>query len=132
MVLMLAAYPEMMGAPVGSEVVAATTAAAVTPGVGMIAFELVNDSGYTLTQIWIAAQGSGAWQEVLGQGNLLPGGTIMIKRANPKGIKTWDLRVEYRDSAGTKKWEIFNTLDLAEIKKITIRIEKDGRWNTVW
>ena len=53
MVLMLAG----LGAPVGSEVVAAATAAAVTPGVGMIGFELVNDSGYTL---WNMARGTGS------------------------------------------------------------------------
>lgn len=102
---------------------------------GTVDFELINGSNYTLRDAWITIHGSNHWVEVLESWGLLPGGRLIIQRANPKWVgleaNGWDLRIEFKEGK-IRRWEIFEALDLSHIKTVTVQIEKDGRWNTVW
>jgi hypothetical protein len=103
---------------------------------GMVDFDLINDSGYTLRKIWVEYHGSGCWEEVLRGLWLLPGGQVRIQRANPNWIGeggTWDIRIEYKDRRlNVLRWEVFERLELGHIGVLSIVQERDGRWNYIW
>jgi hypothetical protein len=96
-----------------------------------IKFALVNASTYTLTHVWITKHGSDKWGEDLLNNYPLPAGKLVtLAMTNNQGVMNWDLRVQFTDSKHVKRLQTFSSLPLPTIKKITIHIEPDGRWNS--
>lgn len=80
-------------------------------------FTLVNKTGYTIEQVYVAPSKSDEWEEdVLGQDVLDDGERLNISFPKRAGSCRWDLRVVY-DDADEAEWYDFN---LCTTSKITI------------
>jgi hypothetical protein len=86
-------------------------------------FTLVNKTGYTIDQVYVAPSSSDDWEEdVLGQDQLTNGDNVHItfsRDAKPCG---WDLKVVYTDGEKAE-WEKF---DLCQVSKITINYDRSS------
>ena len=86
-------------------------------------FTLVNRTGYTVNEIYVAPTSSDDWQEdVLGQDTLPSGESVEIKFSPKEKAKLWDLKVV--DGKGNSiEW---TSLNLMEISEVTLHY-KDGK-----
>lgn len=84
-------------------------------------FDLVNKTGYTIEEVYVAPSSSNDWQEdVLGEGTLANGKTKHITFSRAGNICKWDLKVVYTDKE-TAEWEQF---DLCTTSKIFIHYDR--------
>jgi hypothetical protein len=86
-------------------------------------FTLVNATGYTIDQVYVAPTKSNDWEEdVLGRDAL--GNKDSVHITFSRGDKTcnWDLKVVY-DDGETAEWEKF---DLCTVSKITIKYNRSS------
>lgn len=96
-------------------------------------FILYNDSGRTIHRIFVGPSYNDDWHdedEFSGGGLPLWDGDsteLNFKQPNDRGIRYWDLRVDFADGS---KWE-WHELDLLRI--YTITIDSDGRiyWDSI-
>jgi hypothetical protein len=86
-------------------------------------FQLVNQTGYTLSEIYVSPGNADDWQDdVLGKDNLLEDGktaNIRFKRASKTCI--WDLKVVYEDDDSSAVW---HDIDLCKISTMTIKYNR--------
>jgi hypothetical protein len=85
-------------------------------------FELVNNTGYELKNLFIAPTTSNDWQEdVLGQDTLATGTTLTIHFPGGRGETCeWDLKVTYNDDS-SHEW---TNVNLCSISKVTINYDE--------
>lgn len=84
-------------------------------------FDLVNKTGYTIDQVYVAPSQSDEWEEdVLGEGQLANGRSVHIRFNRATKTCKWDLKVVYTDSE-TAEWEEF---DLRTTSKIIIKYDR--------
>ncbi len=90
-------------------------------------FTLVNDTGFTVDQVYITPADSDDWgDDILGRDTLADGESVDIKFHRKEKAKHWDLKVV--DTHGDAvKWEDINLLEVA---KITIHYKNDKAWAT--
>ena len=85
-------------------------------------FVLVNQTGYTIQQVYVSPSDTRSWEEdVLGDDVLMDGdrGTIRFDRAEDTCI--WDLKAVYEDGE-TAEWQGF---DLCEVSVVAISYDED-------
>ena len=101
------------------------TLALLAANISQVNFDILNNSKQSISHVWIAKHGSDQWgKDFLRMGPLLANQTFHITFTNKEAANNWDLRIRY----GNRE-EIFDSLNLTEIKQLTIEVEKDGRWN---
>lgn len=84
-------------------------------------FDLVNKTGYTIDEVYVAPSSSDDWEEdVLGDGVLANGKTTHIRFKRAGNTCKWDLKVVYTDKE-TAEWEEF---DLCTTSKIIIHYDR--------
>lgn len=84
-------------------------------------FTLINSTGYTIDQLYIATPKADDWgNDVLGEG-VLPNGARREIRFSPRSSACiWDMRIVFDDGEKVE-WERFN---LCEISSIRLRYNK--------
>ncbi len=101
---------------------AALAAVAVAPAsAAQQDFDLINQTGYTIEQVYVSPTNSNNWQEdVLGRDvmNDGEGGTITFNRSERTCL--WDLKVVY-DDGESAEWDRF---DLCKVSTITIHYDR--------
>lgn len=90
----------------------ATTAKAVD-----LDFDLVNETGYTINQVFVSPAKSDDWQENILKGKLRDGETLEISFPDDVSVKKWDLKINWADNSGSVYWR---SLDLSKINKLTL------------
>ena len=101
--------------------------AAATFGTAVLAqgkqdFELINQTGYDISEVYVSAAKTDDWEEdVLGRDILDNGETLEI--SFDRGTKSckWDLKVVYDDDDSSAIWYDF---DLCQISSITIHYDR--------
>ncbi len=84
-------------------------------------FNLVNKTGYTIDQVYVAPSHSDEWEEdVLGEDQLPNGRSVQIRFSRAAKTCKWDLKVVYADS-DTAEWQEF---DLCTTSKIIIKYDR--------
>lgn len=85
-------------------------------------FDLVNKTGYEISEVYVSPSKSDDWEEdVLGTGTLPDGNRIHIKFHRATQTCDWDLKVVYTVDESTAEWEKIN---LCEVEKITIHYDR--------
>ncbi|HEX8667799.1 MAG TPA: argininosuccinate lyase [Allosphingosinicella sp.] len=80
-------------------------------------FVLINDTGYNISEIYVAPSREADWQEdVLGQDILSKGSRVNIHFDRSEDTCLWDLKAVY-DDGDTATWQAFN---LCEVSVISI------------
>lgn len=99
---------------------AALCIGAALPGLALAGdqdFTLVNRTGYTISEVYVAPSKSSDWEEdVLGQDTLEDKTTVDIQFSRGEDTCRWDLKVVYDDET-TAEWA---ALDLCTVSKVTI------------
>jgi hypothetical protein len=84
-------------------------------------FKLKNDTGATITKIYISAVEKNDWEEnVLGEDKLDNDGEVDIKFAHDEAACHWDMKVEFEDGSSAE-WPNFH---LCEINDIVLKYDK--------
>lgn len=84
-------------------------------------FTLVNATGYTIDQVFVAPTKSDDWEEdVLGRDQLANKEYVNIHFARANKTCLWDLKVVYDDNTAAE-WTKF---DLCSVSKITIKYDR--------
>lgn len=93
-------------------------------------FTLVNRTGYTIEEVYVAPSKSDDWEEdILDQDVLADGANVHVRFSRADKSCKWDLKVVYDDKE-TAEWAGF---DLCEVSKITIRYNrKSGETSAVY
>ena len=95
--------------------------ATTAPAQGKQDFTLVNRTGYTVNEIYVAPTSSDDWQEdVLGQDQLENGQRVDISFPRRARSCVWDIKVVYEDE-DEAQWRRVN---LCEVSTITIRYNR--------
>ena len=92
-------------------------------------FVLVNDTGYTIDQIFVSPTKMEAWgEDVMGQDQLEDGKSVKIhfSRAHEKDTK-WDIKIVFTD----KENRYWTGLDLSTISEVTVHY-KDDHATATW
>ncbi len=101
-------------------------AATVVAGLAMLAptvadaagrqnFNLVNNTGYTIKEVYVSPVSTNDWEEdVLGQDTLDDGQSVLIRFPHHAGGCNWDMKVVYDDDTDAH-WENFNLCTISEI-----------------
>lgn len=93
---------------------------AALPGLALAGdqdFTLVNRTGYTISEVYVAPSKSSDWEEdVLGQDILEDRSSVDINFSRSEDTCRWDLKVVYDDES-TAEWAAF---DLCTVSKVTI------------
>ncbi|MEI9989449.1 MAG: hypothetical protein WDM86_05360 [Rhizomicrobium sp.] len=101
-------------------------AAAMVAGLTMLAptvadaagrqnFNLVNNTGYTIKEVYVSPVSTNDWEEdVLGQDTLDDGSSVLIRFPHHAGGCNWDLKVVYDDDTDAH-WSNFNLCTISEI-----------------
>ena len=85
-------------------------------------FDLVNKTGYEISEVYVSPSKSDDWEEdVLGTGTLPDGNHIHIKFHRATQTCDWDLKVVYTVDETTAEWEKIN---LCKVEKITIHYDR--------
>lgn len=80
-------------------------------------FTLVNKTGYTISEVYVAPSKSKSWEEdILGQDVMPNATTVDIRFSRKDKTCMWDLKVVY-DDGESAEWDNFN---LCQVSKITI------------
>lgn len=90
-------------------------------------FSLVNKTGYTISEVYVASSASDEWDEdILGRDLLENGDSVDISfEKGSKGCK-WDLKVTYED----EEEATWNGFDLCSISSVVLRY--DRKKGTTW
>jgi hypothetical protein len=106
---------------------AATVAAAMVlaPALAHAApqdFDLDNETGYTIKNLYISPTTTNDWQEdVLGTDTLANGGTVHIHFPGGRGETCeWDMKIAYEDDS-SHEW---TNVNLCSISKVTIHYDE--------
>lgn len=84
-------------------------------------FTLVNGTGYTIDQVYVAPSKSNDWEEdVLGRDQLANKESVEIRFNRADKTCKWDLKVVYDDKSSAE-WAGF---DLCTVSKITIKYDR--------
>jgi hypothetical protein len=84
-------------------------------------FNLKNETGETITKVFISAVEKNDWEEnVLGEDKLEEGASVDIKFAHSETDCHWDMKVEFEDGSSAE-WPNFH---LCEINAIDIKYDK--------
>ena len=85
-------------------------------------FELVNDTGYDLKNLYISPTASNDWaDDVLGEDTLANGQTVKIHFPGGRGETCqWDLKVTYSDDT-SHEW---TSVNLCEITTVTVKYDE--------
>jgi len=84
-------------------------------------FTLVNATGYTIDEVYVAPSKSTDWEDdVLGQDTLKDGESVNIKFPKKAYTGLYDLRVVYDDKTAA----VWTELDLSTINKVTIKYNR--------
>ena len=94
----------------------------VTPSIaGEADFTLVNQTGYTISEVYIAPAKSRKWgKDRLGDGELANGRSKLFKFSDSANC-VQDIQVVFADDGSEVIWE---DLDLCEINKLTLRYNR--------
>ena len=86
-------------------------------------FDLVNKTGYTIDEVYVAPSSSSDWEEdVLGRDVLNDGEAVHINFNRATKTCKWDLKVVYSDKEEAE-WDSF---DLCQVSKITIKYNRSS------
>lgn len=78
-------------------------------------FTLVNNTGYTIREVYVSTTSSDNWEEdVLGQDTLDDDSSVLIRFPHHAGGCYWDLKVVYDDDTDAH-WTNFNLCTISEI-----------------
>jgi len=78
-------------------------------------FSLVNNTGYTIKEVYVSPVSTNDWEEdVLGQDTLDDGQSVVIRFPHHAGGCFWDLQVVYDDDTKAH-WDNFNLCTISEI-----------------
>lgn len=104
-------------------VAAGMSLAAPAAAQGRQDFTLVNKTGYTISEVYVAPSASDDWEEdVLGQDVLDNKESVHITFSRKDKPCLWDLKVVYDDDESAE-WEKFN---LCEVSKISLSYDRKG------
>lgn len=104
-------------------IVAGLAFAAPAAAQGKQDFTLVNKTGYTIDQVYVAPTSSDDWDsDVLGRDTLGNGESVHITFDRAAKTCSWDLKVVY-DDGEKAEWEKF---DLCQISKINIHYNRSS------
>ncbi|MEJ0025266.1 MAG: hypothetical protein WDN01_04475 [Rhizomicrobium sp.] len=93
----------------------AMLAPTVADAAGRQNFNLVNNTGYTIKEVYVSPVSTNNWEEdVLGQDTLDDGQSVLIRFPHHAGGCNWDLKVVYDDDTDAH-WENFNLCTISEI-----------------
>jgi hypothetical protein len=85
-------------------------------------FELVNETGYDISHVYVSPTKSDDWEEdVLGKDVLSDGDAWDITFARAAKTCKWDLKVVYADDDSAAYWR---GIDLCSVEKITIHYNR--------
>jgi hypothetical protein len=106
-------------------VVAAASFAVLAPTMASAApqdFQLDNETGYTIKNLYISPTTTNDWQEdVLGQDTLDNGAAVNIHFPGGRGETCeWDLKIAYNDDS-SHEW---TSVNLCSINKVTIHYDE--------
>lgn len=90
-------------------------------------FTLVNKTGYTIDQVYVAPSSSNDWEDdVLGRDQLAHGEQIHITFSRSDKSCKWDLKVTWTDNSSSE----WHGADLCSISKISLFYDKssDRAW----
>ncbi|HEX4301614.1 MAG TPA: hypothetical protein VHZ78_02390 [Rhizomicrobium sp.] len=78
-------------------------------------FNLVNNTGYTIKEVYVSTTSTNDWEEdVLGQDELEDNSQVAIRFPHHAGGCFWDLKVVYDDDTSAY-WTNFNLCTISEI-----------------
>ncbi|MFA9201491.1 MAG: hypothetical protein ACEQR8_09975 [Cypionkella sp.] len=108
--------------------IAAGLATLAAPLAAEEAFYVVNRTGYTIEQVYLAPTRTSNWEEdVLEEMVLDDGETFKIDMSRSEDTCLWDLRVVYTDGEDAQWGE----LNLCEMSTVVLRYDrKRGTWAT--
>lgn len=99
-----------------------TLAAASSALAGKQDFVIVNQTGYTLDQLYVSPTKSDEWEEdVLGKDVLANGESTKIVFDRSETTCNWDIKVVYDDGEDA----VWEKIDLCKTEKITIKWNKN-------
>lgn len=85
-------------------------------------FELVNKTGYDLSQLFVSPAKSENWEEdVLGDDELEDGDSMNVRFSGSGKSCKWDIKVVYSDDDSSAVW---HDIDLCEVSKVTLRYNR--------
>lgn len=100
-------------------------AAAPAYSVGIQDFDLVNATGYTIAEVYVAPSSSDEWEEdVMGRDMLENGETVRIEFAPRQKICDYDIKVVW-DDGDEAFWEGF---DLCTVSEVTLYWDNGRAW----
>ena len=106
-------FKTMMAAVVAAGVALLSPVAA--DAAGRQNFTLVNNTGYTIKEVYVSPVSTNDWEEdVLGEDTLDDGQQILIRFQHHAGGCYWDLKVVYDDDTDAH-WENFNLCTISQI-----------------
>ena len=78
-------------------------------------FTLINNTGYTIKEVYVSTTNANGWEEdVLGQDTLDDDSSVEIRFPHHAGGCFWDLKVVYDDDTDAH-WSNFNLCTITEI-----------------
>src|SRR5579885_1087092 len=93
-------------------------------------FTLINDTGYTISEVYVSPVQADDWQEdVMGEDTLEDGQRVNIHFQRDETTCRWDLKVVYADDNSSAEW---GNVNLCSVSEITIHYDrdKDKTWAT--
>ncbi|WP_333826113.1 hypothetical protein [Pinisolibacter sp.] len=85
-------------------------------------FELVNETGYDISHVFVSPTRSDDWEEdVLGKDVLSDGDEWEIRFSRAAKTCKWDLKVVYADDDSAAYWR---AIDLCKVGRITIHYDR--------
>ena len=78
-------------------------------------FTLINNTGYTIKEVYVSETSTDNWEEdVLGQDTLDDDASVLIRFGHHAGGCFWDLKVVYDDDTDAH-WDNFNLCTITQI-----------------
>jgi hypothetical protein len=86
-------------------------------------FSLVNSTGYTIKEVYIAPNSSDEWgSNIMEKGTVLKDGQVLKITFHPKATAAkWDLRIVWADDGKAVVWHGYK---LTDIEKITLKYDE--------
>lgn len=85
-------------------------------------FELVNRTGYTISEVYVSTSKTNDWEEdILGEDTLDDGDKQTIHFKNVGKACMWDLKVVYQVDHSSAVWK---DIDLCKTSRVTIKYNK--------
>lgn len=85
-------------------------------------FELVNKTGYDLSQLFVSPAKSDNWEDdVLGDDELEDGDSMNVHFSGSAKTCKWDIKVVYSEDDSSAVWHDIN---LCEVSKVTLRYNR--------